>query len=171
MHGIAPNSKEVSYPKCWNSAKVEKAWRDIWWGEGGFLIKSQSWGHSYKPHGMMLFSYQKTVLSAELNFPLNIMWDSRKPSRSVKDFQGWAESMRSQSCLTRLNLQIHNQCPSSFFWRGNGEVVTDVYKCVQYNPQTFCMASSARVTNFRKKGINWGWTLLENKGYSNVFML
>lgn len=154
MHSVAPNNKELSHPKCWNSAKLEEAWRDIWWGEGGLLIKSQSWGHGYKPHGMTLFSSQKTILSGELNFPLNIMWDSRKPSRSVKDFQGWAESMRSQSCLTGLNLQTHKQCHSPFFWRGEKGVVINVYKCVQCNPETFCMASSAGVTNFGKKGIN-----------------
>ena len=154
MHRIAPNHKKLSHPKCWNSVKVEKAWRDIWWEEGGLLIKSPSWGHRYKRHGMILLSYQKTILSGEVNFPLNIMWDSRKPSRSVKDFSRLSWKYE----ITKLPYQTEFANPQAvsliFFLEGVREVVSSVYECGQCNPKTFCMASSARVTNFEKKGIN-----------------
>lgn len=41
----------------------------------------------------------------------------------------------------------------TLFLEGGREVIINVYKCVQCNLETFCMASQQESTNFGKRGI------------------
>lgn len=65
----SPHQWWIPSPKMLKWCKVEKPCRDIWWRDRGLLVKNQSWRHSRRPHGMTLVSYQKAILSGELNFP------------------------------------------------------------------------------------------------------